>query len=872
MKAGEPPTFSVLIRTHQLAETVGDAVESALAQTLPPFEVVVCDDGSTDGTEDVLRPYGDRIVYLRGESLGPAGAFNRALDAATGDFVVVLDADDVFEPERVEALSELAAARPDLDIVTTDAAWGSDGEIVGRFNREANPFEVEDQRAVIVERCFIVAPGARRTAVLAVGGQDARLHAAADWDCWMRMILGGSKAGSVDEPLLRYRLREESTSGHRSARSWSACTCWRTSSGIPPCRPRIARGSALPGRHRATLALAEAYEAAGRAAPTPAPGPRSRPRAGAREQDARASGAAPAAPSRSGRGSSSGSASLHASCAATSRARMSSGPAIPPHAEHEPPRTRRHRGAAVLRGGVWNLVGLFVPQLALLAVSIAAARYLGRDQFGRQSFIAFVEVTTLTLCAAGLPLALARFAGDAVGRGKQGVVRGLARWVGRMTVILGLAGAGVLAGIGLAGATPRAAWLLAASVVLLGTVQRIPSAVLNGLQLWRGPSLVGVVMAVAMAVAGILVLAAGGGIVGMFAVEAVAAVVSLAWLWLVSRRAQVPLGPPVPVEPPLKQEFLRYAFVASLGVVLTLIVWRRSEFLFLNHYSSDSEIALYSVAFSAVAALLLIPQALVGVVLPAVANLLGAGATDHIRWGFERAIRLLLLLTLPMTAVSIALGPQTLRLVYGENFGGAGTVVIVLLAPIPLVTLINLSKVVLAGMGRQWFQLSTGAIGAAVNVGLDFLLIPGHAALGAAFANCGGQLVSGLPVLVYAWRRIGVRQWAPPALARTVLVSVGAGLSGWLVQRWLGGALGVLIGLGAATATFLVLAAWLRILTAEDAVWLEKALGRPTAAASRAQSGCAPIRARRRRRDEAGPSSRPPTAGLHPGPSRRSAC
>ncbi len=66
VKAGEPPTFSVLIRTHQLAETVGDAVESALAQTLPPFEVVVCDDGSTNRTEDVLRPYGDRIVYLRG--------------------------------------------------------------------------------------------------------------------------------------------------------------------------------------------------------------------------------------------------------------------------------------------------------------------------------------------------------------------------------------------------------------------------------------------------------------------------------------------------------------------------------------------------------------------------------------------------------------------------------------------------------------------------------------------------------------------------------------------------------------------------------------------------------------------------------------
>ena len=82
-------------------------------------------------------------------------------------------------------------------------------------------------------------------------------------------------------------------------------------------------------------------------------------------------------------------------------------------------------------------------------------------------------------------------------------------------------------------------------------------------------------------------------------------------------------------------------------MILTFVVWRRSEFLFLNHYSTDSEIAIYSVAFSSVATLLLIPQAIVGVLLPAVATLLGAGATERIRQGFERAIRLLLVLTLP---------------------------------------------------------------------------------------------------------------------------------------------------------------------------------------------------------------------------------
>jgi O-antigen/teichoic acid export membrane protein len=498
-------------------------------------------------------------------------------------------------------------------------------------------------------------------------------------------------------------------------------------------------------------------------------------------------------------------------------------------------------GASVLRGGVWNLVGLFVPQLSLLAISIAAARFLGRDQFGRQSFIAFVEVTALTLCAAGLPVALARFVGEAVGRRSPGVVVGLSRWVGRMALVSGVAGAGVVAGIGLAGATPRAAWLLAAVVVLAGTVQRLPSAVLNGLQRWRAPSVVGVAMAVAAAVATVGVLAAGGRIVAMFAVEAAAMLVSLVWLWALSRRAQPDLGAPAPVEPPLRRAFRGFAFVASLEVLLTLVVWRRSEFLFLNHYSSDSQIALYSVAFSAVAALLLVPQALVGVLLPAIATLLGAGATDRIRWGFERAIRLLLVMTLPMTAVALALAPPTLRVVYGQDFRGAGPVVVVLLVPLSILALTNLSAVVLAGMGRQGFQLATGAVGALVNVGLDLVLIPRYDAVGAAFANCGGQLAAGLPVLVYAWRRIGVTRWEPGALARTAVASIGAGLTGWLVQRWLGGAPGVLLGLAAASVAFAALAAKLRILITEDAMWLEDSLGRPLGGrVGRAIRMCAP--------------------------------
>ena len=268
VEPGKPPTFSVVIRTYQLADTVAAAVESALEQTLPPLEVIVCDDGSTDGTDEALRAYYDRIVYLPGENAGPAAAFNRGVAAARGDFVAILDGDDLFEPDRVEALSELAATRPDLDILTTDAAWESGGQVVALFNGDANPFEVDDQRAVIAERCFIAAPAVRRAALLELGGHDVRFSAATDWDCWLRMILGGSKAGSVGEPLYRYRLREASNSDDRVSSFRARVEIFEAAlSELELFSEDRARLERSLEKHRAALGLAEAYEAARRGSP-----------------------------------------------------------------------------------------------------------------------------------------------------------------------------------------------------------------------------------------------------------------------------------------------------------------------------------------------------------------------------------------------------------------------------------------------------------------------------------------------------------------------------------------------------------------------------------------------------------------------------
>jgi glycosyltransferase involved in cell wall biosynthesis len=211
------PTFSLIIAAYNAAETIGEAIVSALDQTLPPHEIIVCDDGSTDDLEAALAPYRERILVLRKEHGGEASAKNAAASAASGEFVLILDADDVFLPRRLEALAELAAARPDLDILTTDAFLTVDGRNVRRCYDGGWTFAVADQRREILRRNFIFGLAAvRRERLLADGGFDESILWTTDWDRWLRLILEGSRAGAVAEPLALYRLRERSLSANRN--------------------------------------------------------------------------------------------------------------------------------------------------------------------------------------------------------------------------------------------------------------------------------------------------------------------------------------------------------------------------------------------------------------------------------------------------------------------------------------------------------------------------------------------------------------------------------------------------------------------------------------------------------------------------------
>jgi len=212
---GATPRISILIPCFNSASTLARAVGSALDQTTPAHEVIVCDDGSTDAPETALAGFDDQFILLRKQNGGGASALNHALAAATGDFVAILDADDFYDPERTAAIGAAVASRPDLDIVTTDAWLDRGGVRVGTYSSQ-NPFAVSRQRAAILSTCFPGGwPAVRRERLLGAGGFDESYRVAYDWECWLRLILAGSLVGMVDAPLMTYHVHDGSLSADK---------------------------------------------------------------------------------------------------------------------------------------------------------------------------------------------------------------------------------------------------------------------------------------------------------------------------------------------------------------------------------------------------------------------------------------------------------------------------------------------------------------------------------------------------------------------------------------------------------------------------------------------------------------------------------
>jgi glycosyltransferase involved in cell wall biosynthesis len=201
-------SVSVIIPTYNYARFIGEAIDSALAQTRPPLEVIVVDDGSTDGTAEVLAAYGDRIRVLRQKNSGVAMARNAGIAAARGEYLAFLDSDDAWYPRKLERQMPRFDAEPFLGLVHCGAETiDSEGRtlttsVAGMEGNVAEAMLRLDREVIMPQGSSIVVP--KRVAE-DIGGFDARLPPSEDWDFCYR-IAARYAVGYVPEVLVRYRL------------------------------------------------------------------------------------------------------------------------------------------------------------------------------------------------------------------------------------------------------------------------------------------------------------------------------------------------------------------------------------------------------------------------------------------------------------------------------------------------------------------------------------------------------------------------------------------------------------------------------------------------------------------------------------------
>jgi glycosyltransferase involved in cell wall biosynthesis len=200
------PTISVVIPAYNQAAYLGAAIRSVLGQTRQDFEIIVVDDGSTDGTSEVAASFADaRVRCIRQDNRGLPAARNTGIRAATGACVSLLDSDDLFLPRKLELLADALDRQPGLGLVAGKAAYiDQDGCDLQQPIGSALP---DDPAQLLLGNPIHVGSVLVRRAWLErVGLFDERLRACEDWDMWLRLATAGCPMRSIDQPVSLYRV------------------------------------------------------------------------------------------------------------------------------------------------------------------------------------------------------------------------------------------------------------------------------------------------------------------------------------------------------------------------------------------------------------------------------------------------------------------------------------------------------------------------------------------------------------------------------------------------------------------------------------------------------------------------------------------
>jgi GT2 family glycosyltransferase len=263
------PSVSVIIPTYQRRDLVQRAVASVLAQTDRDFELIVIDDGSTDGTGAALAPLGDRLVYRWQPNRGVAAARNAGIELARAPIVAFLDSDNRWLRSHLAVVTAALNQSPQAVLATTCPGF----EFAARWRRSEprllKPFPISLVSNVVG---FISCVAVRRAALLAAGGFDETLPVGEDTDLWLRLGLVGEFTAVRRRTVIReYRATTLMEHGRASGeyidalgRSWRRLIADFERSARPDSAALARQAQGSLAFHSAVVAIGSGQEAVAR--------------------------------------------------------------------------------------------------------------------------------------------------------------------------------------------------------------------------------------------------------------------------------------------------------------------------------------------------------------------------------------------------------------------------------------------------------------------------------------------------------------------------------------------------------------------------------------------------------------------------------
>lgn len=486
----------------------------------------------------------------------------------------------------------------------------------------------------------------------------------------------------------------------------------------------------------------------------------------------------------------------------------------------------------IAKNAIYNFLVKAISLAFAFVASVVVARFLGPDKYGVYSFVLWFLSMVGLLVNLGIPTTMTKYVSEYLGRKDFSAVGSILSRLLRFELV-----AGVVVSLALFFLAPFIArwynnpdlslYLKIASLVILPLgLMWLYNGFFCGLQRYDLIAKINLVVSPVTLIIILLVLYFGGKIEWLVGVSAVTNILLVA-SYLYLKRTKFAFLQDSPSAHDFGGKVLNYSASVFVVLILDVIVWERFGILFLSIFSTSSEIAFYNVAFILSSrTMILLPGALTGILLPVMSEVYGGGSKEELAKVHVNSTRYLAMLSLPLCLGGIAIARQLFPVLYGPSFQPASFLFVILILSGTVGSISTSSSALLYGAELQRIVLRVGILSALLTLLASWLLVPALGAKGAAFAGAFAQTISGVVIIVYAYKKYMNQKFPGLSIIRIFFASALMGSVAFFLAESIKGPVGLAFALIISFPLYILGLFFTRSLTPGDIELVEAVIGR----------------------------------------------